>query len=342
MHIVHIYPANDPETAHYVSLLSALPNEQIETTNDAKALQKICAERCPDIIHQHGCLNTEIIKCTLAARQQGARIVLTPHGQLEPWETDRRMMLKPSGLRQLVAHAYSIIARSPMEADELHHLKWNTRIETVRNPVITRSVSKEDFLAAHQRIYRQVMDSNVLELMDETTLKSMRTLLKVGITGDERWGEPLEPTAICWHLLTIYAQQEGILPFIEKGCLALGIQMPEKQAVPNYLPDSYVAPAPLTGKPLSDMIKHIHRQVQDKTLSLLSLAELDAALRCNDVEDDHLMQQLEADRLSQFFSALMTIMNEQTGLDEGFMPCTPVNNQETNRIRTIIKEHLQI
>jgi hypothetical protein len=186
------------------------------------------------------------------------------------------------------------------------------------------------------------MDSYVLELMDDDTLHALQVLLKVGITGDDRWGEPIEKDAINWHHLLIYTQLEGIMTFVERGCTSMGIQLPEEPVASCYLPSDYVPPVSFAGRHFSDIFTNITHQVSDGSLSLLSLAEFDQALRREDIEDDVIMQQMEAEKTSLFFAALLTVLNEQTGLDEGFMPCAPVDNDETNRIRTAIKKHLEI
>lgn len=341
MYIVHLYPPNDPEIAQYVSLLTRLTDEHIETADNPDTFQQLCADRRPDIVHLHGCRFPQLLKAADAMRQQGVRIIVCPHGQMESWEMDHRK-LRSTGLRSVVGHAYCLVARSEIEAAELRKTELNPRIEVLRNPILTRTTSPSEFQNHYLRIYRQVMDSHPLELLDAPTLHALRILLKVGITEDDRWGEPIAVEHVDWHHLLIYAQLEGILPFIEKGCLHAGIPLPAAPIPDSYVPASYVRPVSLLGKPLSDLVKIICQQVCTYSLPLLSLAELDWALRREDIEDDIVMQQLTADKMNHFFAALMTVLHEQTGLDEGFMPCEPVDNKETNRIRTAIQKHLQI
>jgi len=341
MRIVHLYPPLSTELAQYVSLLTELPHEKTEATDDVKTFLKECTEKRADIVHLHHCLNTEFINAVLTAQQQGARIVLTPHGKLESWEMNEQMK-NPPGLRKMVTHAYCVIARSEIEAQELKMLGWNKRIVIIRNPILTQTTNKATCLEQHQHIYQQVMDSYVLEKMDQSTLHALRTFLKVGITEDERWKDELNTNAINWHYLLIYARQEGILPYIEQGCRLMNINIPEKTATPSFLPDTYEVPTQLGGFNVFEKVLNIHQQVTEGKLSLRSLAELDQALRKDEVEDDVVMQQMDTEKLTNFFAALLTVMNEQTGLDEGFMPCQPVENKETNRIRTTIQKHLQI
>ncbi len=341
MRVLHIYPVNDPMIAQYVSILSKDASMEVESTNDPKMLKEYCMEKHPNIVHQHGFSSEKMMNASLWARRQGIRIVLTPHGQLEPWESDASP-LKMKKQRQLVDHAYSMISRGPMETKTLQEQWDNPRIETVANPIITRTITNEDFLAAHRRIYKRVMDSNVLELMDEATIKAFRTLLKAGITGDERWVKPLGDEPIDWHRLFIYAKHENVSNYIDRGLLALGIKVADRSVAPCYLPNDYKKPESMSAYSINDIVRNIYGQYKKRQLSILSLAELDAALRRNDVEDDLLMQQLRSERLSKFFALLICVLSKHTGLDEGFMPCTPGNEEDAKQIENIIKKHLEI
>lgn len=343
MKVLHIYPPKSPSIVQYVSML--VGNDEALQTDDPKALRQLCTEQHPVIVHQHGCLNEDITNACLWARLQGIRIVLTPHGQLQPWEIDGAKTTKSLYLRklqQLVSHAYTIIARSPMEAENLRKLNWNTRIETVANPIITRTTTTDNLVNSHQIIYRQVMDSNVLELMDTNTRNALRTLIKAAITQDERWVKPFESSSVNWHHLLIYAHQEGIASYVQQGLFVLRINIPAIESSPIYLPTLYKKPKPMGTIPLVDIINNIYELFQQHQLSLLPLVELNQALRRDDVEDDILMQQLSAEKLDVFLQAILPVVQEQTGLDEGFMPCQPTENSITRQIREQIAKHLEI
>ncbi len=341
MNIVHLYPPHRPELAQYVTLLTELPGTLCEATDEVKTFLDICGANTPDIIHLHGCSQNEYIRAALLVRQQGARIVLTPHGELEPWERNVRMK-QPGRLKELVRDAFCVIVRSPIEEEMFQQLAWNSRVRIIRNPLLTQTTDKATCQQLYLEVYQQVMDSFVLEKFSSDTLHAMRTLLKVGINEDSRWGEPFDVDRVDWHRLIIYGQQEGILSYLERGCLLMGIRLPETAIAPSYLPNDYEAPTPISGKTIPEMVAIIKHQAQEGSLPLLSLANLHYALRQDDVKDDRLMEQLKEEHLKSFFAALLPVMDEQTGLDEGYMPCPPVDNNETKRIRTTIQKHLEI
>ena len=155
----------------------------------------------PDIVHLHGQATCDI---------HPVRFVLTPHGNHANMEG-----------------VYVVIARSPMEYERLKEL--HPRVETVRNPLITRTITPAECVREHQRIYKRVMHSDVLPLMSSDTRKVLATLLKAAICGDLRWVEPLPspfPEAD-FTLLFIYAELEGVLPLVQEGMRVLEPICPE-------------------------------------------------------------------------------------------------------------------
>lgn len=339
--VLHIYPPSDSMIAQYVNLLKEDKSIEMMVCDEPKQIQQRCQEFCPNIIHLHGCNAPSFTKAALWAKSQGFRIVVTPHGQLEPWEPVSQKT-DNMGLSTLISHAYTVIVRSPMEAEELRKQGWNSRIETVYNPIVTRATTIDKMQEDHRRIYEQVMASNVLELMNKEMKSALRTLIKVGITDDERWGKPFDPNLINWNLILIYAELEGITSYVERGMMNMGISIQKKNLTPQYLPNDYKKPESIAGKPIVEMVRLIHHDCQMNELALLPLVELEQALRYDDVEDDVLMQQLKNEKLDSFFSALMQILKEQSDFDEGFMPCLPTDSAVTERIRDRIKRHLEI
>lgn len=338
MKVLHVISHNSPMLANYVSMITNISGIISDTTDHAEEIKHKCTDFLPDIIHLHGCNNAKINKIISWAQQQSFRIVVTPHGQLESWEDGNRSRV----LKHIIEHSYVVIARSQTEQDELKRIGWNSRTEIIPNPIITRTTTADKLSDAHQKIYSKILNSNVLELLDEETEKALHSILKAGICGDGRWAKPFHTEAVNWKLLYTYVEQEGITSYYERGLFALQLLNTEHQSLPSYLPKNYRQPKSLAGKSLSDIVRNAHQQVTEGCLSLLTLADLHAALLHDDVEDDVVVQQLENEGLSKFMASLMTVMKEQTGLDEGYMPCWPVENKMTEQIRQCIIQHLEI
>jgi len=329
MKIRHLYDEKDGMIRQHVEMLGT------QTTGDDA-----------DIVHVHGCWQYQPVHQALQARHKGARIVLTPHGALEPWIIrERRLSEKLSKTilwqRRLVESSYVVIAQGKMEAESLRQLGWNPRIEIIRNAVITNSITTEAMARHTQDIYNKVMDSNTLELMDDDTRQVMTQLLKAGITGDRRWATDRVPVLdeIQWRRLLIYADHENVRTTIDKGCHVLGLQLPyiETAQIKSYLPTGYQSPKP-TAHDVAGLINEMHRQ----GVTLRHLVELDRSLRRPDVDDEQICDMLDEHHLLKYLRRCLQVLKEQTGIDEGFMPAEPLDDRRTQTLRILLTNHLRI
>lgn len=326
------------------------------TFGEAKA---IIREWQPDIVHCHGCWNYWVVKAGNSARRQGARVVLSPHGQLEPWvkkEKDLKDKLPMLWQKGFVESAYCIITFGKMEEKFLRKLKWNPRVEVIHNALITNSISRQEMSTQTFAVYQKVMDSNVLELMDEDTLKLLAIIIKAGIMGDARWLEPHRETAPLyepqndeWRKILIYAEHQNVRNYVDYGINILGLNAPgiDTEKIASYFPEGYKKPQAiktLIGDYKGDETDYVVRMIRqlEKEPLLLHLIELTRELYRDNVNDDKTRELLEKKKMSRFAGRLMQVLNEQTLLDEGYMPVDPVNDRGTARIMTHINNMLRI
>ena len=87
MRILHYYEDKDTMISQHVKLLTDNMGMDAENyiateTEQAKTLLRGGHN---DILHLHGCWRNSSRSIVNMALRQGARLVLTPHGQLEPW-----------------------------------------------------------------------------------------------------------------------------------------------------------------------------------------------------------------------------------------------------------------
>lgn len=367
MRILHFYPESDRMIAQYVNMLCDTMGEHAETSTACNLLsvRKELRRQRPDILHLHGCWTLAAAIASRLARKNGVRTVLTPHGQLEQWIIKQRYWKEklPKIIlyqKETVRRAYSVIAMGRMEESGLKRLNWNRRIETVRNPLITESISKQDACALILKTYRKVLDTDVLNVMNKSTARAIEPLIKAGLTGNHQWLDDREYNALVnhddidWRKILVYSHQENILQTVRHGMETLFLPVPDipLAEVPCYYPDGFTAPSPLSdtiedGKSDADkrivaMIRLIRKHASRKKLSISHIVELSAELRRCDINDDKVAEMLEEQRLDKFARRLMQILNEMTGLDEGFMPVAARNDKKTQKIRTIINKHLEI
>lgn len=363
MRILHYYPKADAMISQHVSLLTGNmgPEAENHTATEADDARTLLRGGRYDILHLHGCWNNSSRTIVALALHQGARLVLTPHGQLEPWvqEENRWKEKLPKRIlyqRNIVQKAYAVIIQGRMEQECMERLEWNRRTVIIRNAVITNSISKQEMARQTFTLYQKVMDSNPWELMGDEMRDMLRNILTAGITGDRRWivSGNCSPAVIQWRLLLCYAHQEHITDVVERGLRVLGLEAPDMDPtkMDYFLPDGY-KPAELVGSTIGNQFasenerliatfRLIRKFTTSHQLGIKHLVELDRELRQYGCNEELLNEELKERRLWKTASRMMHLMAHFTGLTEGFMPVTPTNDRTTKALRRQIENHLKI
>ena len=365
MRILHYYASIAPESiAEYVKILCSQTDKEAEG-DSATSIQEaflLLSDRHYDLLHIHGCWQYAAYRLARKALNKGTRLVVTPHGQLEPWVMNKAYWKEklPKRLlfqRTIVQQAYAVIVQGKMEEECLKKLGWNQRTVTIRNSLITNSITAKEMARQMQQVYRKIMDSNPLALMTDDTKLTLWQLLKVGITGDERWlGESFVTITdrTQWRLLYCYVHQEQLSDIVRRGLSILHVDAPDFDIsqMPYFLPDSYEEPKRIEtaigmqyateNDRLMATFRHLRRLVLHNRLTVSHLAELDKELRNHDCAEDQLCDALKERRLYKFARRIMQLTSEQTGLDEGLMPMPPLNDLLACRIRKHVDNHLKI
>ena len=356
MKILHVYPKTDEMVAQHVTLLmeGMQHSAELQAVSNLADFKTVCKSFEPDIVHCHGCWQYGIVNAGNFARKQGARIVLSPHGQLEPWVFEEKPLQEKFHKTALwqkpfVEKAYALIAFGKMEQQYLEELKWNPRIEVIHNAVITNSTTREKMCSQTFSVYQKVLDSNVLEQMDEATQQLMATIIKAGTLGDRRWVELTVPETVDWRRMLIYAEHQNIRNYVDYGINILGLSAVslDTEHLPAYFPESYQRPKSIKNLiddykgDETDYLLRMIRQIEKQPL-LLHLIELTRELYRDTVNDDLLQEVLEEKKLTKFASRLMQMLHEQTLLDEGYLPIEPLDDRGTQKIRESITNHLKI
>lgn len=364
MKILHYIPHNDDMITSYVTMLvdnMGLEAENVVTAEEVVAKEKLKSVHF-DILHIHGCWRNSSAKILKTAIKHGCRMVLSPYGQLEPWIIDERYLKEklPKKMlfqRHIVESAYAVILQGRMEEECMRKLGWNDRMEIIRNPIITHSITPSVMARKMYAVYRKVLDSNTIELMTEHTLHTLRRFIKAGITRDARW----VTEELCeisnteqWRYLLIYAHAERINSIVQRGITILNYQAPDidMEKVFCYLPMHYEEPKSIQeviglqfateNERLLATFKQIRKLIQKRLLTVAHLCELDRELREHDVEEDHLCETLKEANLYKTGCRMMQLMKEWTGFDEGFMPLPPLDDRTTRQIKQQIYHHLKI
>ncbi len=360
MRVLHYYPKDDAIISAYVTALC--DSMGLECTNEratepADALQRL-RERPFDLLHLHGCWRNSSYRIVQQAFKIGARLILSPHGQLEPWvqKQDYWKEKLPKQLmyqRHIVARAYVIIIQGKMEEECISQTGWNKRMQIIRNPLITQTTTAKEMAQQTYRLYRKVMDSNTWELLDDDNRSALRMLIKAGITGDERWiKERNEVTQ--WRELLCYAHQQQIEDIIQRGIRVMQVNAPDMDVsnVPCFMPDHYQPAQSIESAigisfatenaRLMATFRHLRKLIFRNRLTISHLVELDRELRYHGCDEELLGETLQESHLYKMAGRVMWLMSELTGLTEGFMPVPPCCDWRARKLRKQVENNLKL
>ena len=355
MKVLHVYPESNQLIQQHVMMLADGMRQSAEVFTACKAnvAKKLMEEREPDIVHVHGCDQLFLLRTLRSACNDDFRTVVTPHGQLEPWGMQQQENKDKVGkwlmLRDSISKAYAVITLGRLERTNFEALGWNPRMEEIHNAVTTNTTTQEEMCSKTFAVYQKITDSNTLAQMDEESIHTLATIIKAGITGDRRWISEPPRTSPDWRRLLIYAEQENIRNYVDYGINILGLSTPilDTTRIDAYFPTNYVRPRPLKeiigdyqgdeNAYIVNMIQQIHKQPL-----LLHLIELTRELYRDSIDDERLEELLEKKSLTGFAARLMQVLSEQTLLDEGYMPLSPINDKQTQQIRNTLTNHLKI
>lgn len=326
-------------------------------------LRPLVAEVRPDIVHIHGCWRSSLAVAAYWGKKRGARIVVSPHGQLEPWVLNEAYFTQKlprlmAYQRRIIANAYAIIAMGSKEQKALERFTGNPRIEKVLNALITSKISEREMGEQVLAIYDKVLNSYTLEMMDDATRQILPSLIKAGITGDVRCVSPENVSAAKaftdtrrWQQILLYAYQEDIMSLVLKGAEVMGVASVPKidvAAVPCYVPKNNrqsTTISPINGDATEQalhIIRTFNKDAQHNRISINGIVQLHKLLYEQEVNEDKLAERLRNKGLDKFASRLMGLMSEKTLLDEGYMVLPSTNDRKTRQLQRIIDNRLKI
>ena len=194
MRILHFYPKADAAINQYFNMLAdnmGLEAENHKATTSEEARQLLRTIQF-DILHVHGCWDNAQFMTVRKALRQGARLVVTPYGQLEPWVQQQdfwkeKLPKRIAYQKWVVEQAYAVIVQGNMELECMKTLGWNSRCVIIRNAMITNSTTPLEMARQTFSLYQRIIDSNPLQLMNDNTRRFIKYLVTLGITGDKRW-----------------------------------------------------------------------------------------------------------------------------------------------------------
>lgn len=372
MRILHFFPAGDAMVSEHVAMLceGMGPEADNHMANVADDARTLLGGAHYDILHLHGCWNNASRTVVNLALAEGTRLVCTPHGQLEPWVMHEDWWTEKMAKRwlyqsRIVRQAYAVIIQGKMEQECMQQLGWNPRTVIVRNAVITHSITRQEMARQTFAVYRRVMDSDTLSLMNEETVRALRDIIMAGIMGDVRWlqvsrhssvsGTGAHPTTYdAWRQLLCYAHQEQMMDTVQRGIRIMGLDAPDidMAQIPYFLPDGFrhadsVAQAlgnqfASENERLLATFRYLRKLAGSRQLGIRHLVELTRELCRHGSEEDVLTESLRERSLYKSAARIVQAAHDLTGLPEGFMPVAPLNDRAARRLRRQVETHLTI
>lgn len=364
MKIIHYYIATIPMIDKYIETLLAAIGDKAETMATASfgELRRECKRQKPDIIHVHGCWQWEMSRIKGLADKVGARIVITPHGMLQPWamkqqRKSRKMPMTMLFQKKLIAGAYAVVAMGRMEAESLGAMGWNRRIETVKNSLVTDSITPVGMAANMLRIYHKVYDTAPRHYMKADTVDALHAFIKVGLSGDSHFIDDMHYNACAkldhteWRKIFLYAHQESILGIVARGVQLLELPFPDIDPTTTeyYRPTDYREPAPFDTKETRDSTDEVAAMITSARLlaargklTMYHLTKIANALLHSTIDEERAREQAYRMKGKGFTRRLMQILSQETLLEEGFLIAPTANGMRTRRILRNIIEHNEI
>lgn len=147
----------------------------------------------PDIVHVHGCWSPQCVWVQKWSQAKGYKVILTPHGMLEPWIIKRNYWIKklPALMlyqKKAIRKADYIHATAESEKENLIQLGYNDKIKVIPNAVNVDSIIMKNSWQRTKTILflSRIHEKKGLNFLIEATaiLKKKLSGYKIVIAGE--------------------------------------------------------------------------------------------------------------------------------------------------------------
>lgn len=171
------------------------------------AWNKLLQEIKPDVVHVNCCWMPQCVWAQLWAQKVGYKVILSPHGMLEPWIMSRHYWTKklPALLlyqKGAIKKADCLHATAESEKDNLLKLGYNDKIEIIANGIdVENIIMKTDWQRKKQilflsRIHIKKGIEFLLEAVAELKKELSGYIIHIAGEGDEHYINKIKEKAI--------------------------------------------------------------------------------------------------------------------------------------------------
>ena len=152
-------------------------------------------EENPDIVHINGIWSPENWGFQKIAQELGIKVILSPHGMLEPWILSQNVLKKKLGLflyqNKAIAAAHHLHATAQMEKDSIRNLGFDNHVTIIPNGIDIAEIKKnKERYGSKKMIYlSRIHPKKGIELLIEAWRNSDTTdwILEIAGNGDENY-----------------------------------------------------------------------------------------------------------------------------------------------------------
>jgi glycosyltransferase involved in cell wall biosynthesis len=165
--------------------------------------QQFLIDEKPDLVHINGIWSPENWGFQKKAQELGIKVILSPHGMLEPWILDQNPWKKKIGLflyqKKAIQKVLFLHATAQMEADNIRVLGFKTPIHIIPNGIdlVDVKVIKEYYGTKKMVFLSRIHPKKGIELLLEAWRNSSTDdwTLEIAGNGDKEYIETLNQSA---------------------------------------------------------------------------------------------------------------------------------------------------
>lgn len=290
--------------------------------------------------------------------------------------TVKQLTSEASRARKLISQADAVHVTGELEMQAVNKLQIipgkelnkdiNRKTLMIKNSVLTNAITDDEMRNSFIQLYKKVIWKRSYDTMLPETKECEKLLLRKGFSGeffkkedkDEQLARDISNDEL--EKIFIHAEIENVRDYIIKGCHEFGLPYssdPEEYRIKAGLGEinedmqlfnDIEKIKSKNKKILRDfenyndvvelfcIIDSAQNMLHKGTLTYRHLTNISDTLINNDYREDIVLKLFKDSKIYDFAARLMYVMNEYTGLPEGFMPVVPINDNKTKNIITFL------
>lgn len=265
----------------------------------------------PDVVHVHGAWNYRSSQCLTMAHNRGFITFYSPYGgvtmkqiKTEFWKKKVWKLLWYQ--LPMIKRADCILIESDKERQTINTLgRTENIIQTSMN-----DIRMPDSSAQMIALYRQAVETQHLHEVSVKTLFTIRQKLHELIYSNRI--PEIKLSSFEQKQYDTFCKQQHLLQTLDGS-----------YETPRYSEDD-------TRTELNNLFRRLKDNLNKKKATFNDVFQVATIMQNNDYDEDRLLEELDRGHLLNFARRIIQIADELCGVEIGFMPCMPLNDEKTN------------